>query len=167
MLNDEVIPQVMAMLPKADSILSAVNALANDPSLPQTIQELNSTIATAHKTASNLKQMSGDIALFTKRELPELTTKLHSFSDNLLALSGAVDSLQLASIAQNLAETTSSLKAISTNLQTSLESDANTAGALLNEKDLYIRIDSLVHNADQLIQDIKANPKRYLKISIF
>ena len=52
-------------------------------------------------------------------------------------------------------------------LEHSLQNSETTMGALVNEKELYSRIDSLVQSTEYLVKDIKANPKKYLKISIF
>jgi phospholipid/cholesterol/gamma-HCH transport system substrate-binding protein len=42
-----------------------------------------------------------------------------------------------------------------------------TVGKLLNEKELYEKLDLMVGDLDVLVKDIKANPKRYLKFSLF
>jgi phospholipid/cholesterol/gamma-HCH transport system substrate-binding protein len=42
-----------------------------------------------------------------------------------------------------------------------------TAGKLITEQELYNRLNSMVDNMNALVKDIKENPKRYLKISIF
>lgn len=167
MLNNQVIPKVMAILPKADSILTAINAIANDPAIPQTIRELHATMATAHRTMSQLEGASRDIAQFSRTELPDISEKLSEFSDNLLAISGAIDSVELSTAIADLSATSTSLKAMAKKLENTLQNEETTVGALVNEKELYNRIDSLVQSADHLVKDIKANPKRYLKISIF
>ena len=42
-----------------------------------------------------------------------------------------------------------------------------TVGKLLNEKELYEKLDRVVGDLDALVKDIKANPKRYVKFSVF
>lgn len=42
-----------------------------------------------------------------------------------------------------------------------------TAGKLLSERDIYDKLNRMVDNVDALVKDIKANPKRYLKFSLF
>jgi phospholipid/cholesterol/gamma-HCH transport system substrate-binding protein len=42
-----------------------------------------------------------------------------------------------------------------------------TAGKLINNDDLYNKMNDTIDDLDKLIADIKANPKKYLKISIF
>lgn len=43
----------------------------------------------------------------------------------------------------------------------------NTAGLLLGDPALHNRLDSLVTSADSLINDIKADPRKYINLSIF
>lgn len=42
-----------------------------------------------------------------------------------------------------------------------------TVGKLLNEKELYNKLDRVVSDLDALVKDIKENPKRYVKFSVF
>lgn len=167
MLNNQVIPQVMAILPKADSILSAINALANDPALPKAIDELHETISAAHKAMHHIAGASQNIESFSNKQLPKITKKIQLFTNQLTSLSQAVDSTELATAIQNISATSSSLKEISKKIEKTLEENNSSIGALVNERDLYNRIDSLVQSADSLVKDIKAHPKKYLKISVF
>jgi phospholipid/cholesterol/gamma-HCH transport system substrate-binding protein len=42
-----------------------------------------------------------------------------------------------------------------------------SAGKLITEKELYNRLNTMVENMNALVNDIKENPKRYLKFSLF
>ena len=42
-----------------------------------------------------------------------------------------------------------------------------TVGKLLNEKDVYEKLNKMVGDLDLLVKDIKENPRRYVKFSIF
>lgn len=42
-----------------------------------------------------------------------------------------------------------------------------SAGKLINEKELYNRLNTMVDSVSDLVKDIKENPKRYLKFSVF
>lgn len=167
MLNEEVIPFVLSMLPKADSILSAINKLTNDPSLASSIQDLTGTIASANKTAHNLQLISQRLETFSQKELPRISSNLGTFAENMGAASSALDSAKVAEMVTELTLATASLQEISKKLENSLNDNSNSLGALINEKSLYMRIDSLVKATDELITDIKKNPKRYLRISVF
>ena len=63
----------------------------------------------------------------------------------------------------NLESTSRELKSFPQRLNQS----NGTVGRLLNEDGLYNRIDSVTTSLDALIRDIKANPKKYVKLSLF
>jgi phospholipid/cholesterol/gamma-HCH transport system substrate-binding protein len=42
-----------------------------------------------------------------------------------------------------------------------------TAGKLVNERELYDKLNRVVDDLDVLVKDVKENPKRYLKFSVF
>ncbi len=42
-----------------------------------------------------------------------------------------------------------------------------TAGKLVTDQELYIRMNAMVDNVNALVKDIKENPKRYVKFSLF
>ncbi|GAM09036.1 mce related protein [Geobacter sp. OR-1] len=48
-----------------------------------------------------------------------------------------------------------------------LEKGEGTAGRLVSDKELYDRMNRVVDNLDALVKDIKENPKRYVKFSLF
>jgi phospholipid/cholesterol/gamma-HCH transport system substrate-binding protein len=55
-----------------------------------------------------------------------------------------------------------------------LNSSDNTVGALLNEKELYNEamgkiesLDGVIENVNLLLEDMKANPGRYIHFSVF
>ena len=74
-----------------------------------------------------------------------------------------LDSLRLQETISNLESTSRELKSFTQRLNQS----NGTVGRLLNEDGLYNRIDSVTTSLDALIRDIKANPKKYVKLSLF
>ncbi len=63
----------------------------------------------------------------------------------------------------NLAQVSSSLKEIAERM----EQGSGTLGKLSQDEALYENLKSLSQDMDSLVRDIKQNPKRYLKFSIF
>ena len=49
----------------------------------------------------------------------------------------------------------------------SIEKGEGNAGLLLKDDKLYKNLESSTKKLDALIEDIKQNPKRYLKFSVF
>ena len=48
-----------------------------------------------------------------------------------------------------------------------LKTKDGTAGKLLNDADAYDKLVTMIESIDALIKDIKANPKKYVKLSLF
>ena len=69
-------------------------------------------------------------------------------------INGTLDSLQVLSASLN-------------KTALSLNSGEGTAGKLLNDKQLYDKLTTTVESLETLIRDIKANPKKYIKFSVF
>ena len=63
----------------------------------------------------------------------------------------------------NLEVATKSLNTILTNVNSS----DNTVGALLNDKEVYNKLDKAMGNLNLLLKDLRLHPKRYVHISVF
>jgi len=72
----------------------------------------------------------------------------------LVRINGTLDSLQTLSNNLNIAAKT-------------MNSGDGTAARLLNDDQLYQKLNTSIENLDTLIKDIKANPKKYVKFSLF
>ncbi|MBQ5826856.1 MAG: MCE family protein, partial [Bacteroidaceae bacterium] len=89
--------------------------------------------------------------------------------------------LDLQKTINSVDQTLADVKTFSTNLNTfttnlnntALELDRkingkdNSLGLLLNDRSLYDNINSTIADADSLVIDLKAHPKRYVHFSVF
>jgi phospholipid/cholesterol/gamma-HCH transport system substrate-binding protein len=76
------------------------------------------------------------------------------------------DTLAQAKIGTTLREANSSLASLSSVLN-KIDKGEGSVGLLLSDDKLYNNLESSAKKLDALIEDIKQNPKRYLKFSIF
>jgi phospholipid/cholesterol/gamma-HCH transport system substrate-binding protein len=60
-----------------------------------------------------------------------------------------------------------SLRAVMQSLSSKVDRGEGTLGKLVNEDKLYTDLSAMVKDLNALIADIKANPKKYLKVEIF
>lgn len=56
---------------------------------------------------------------------------------------------------------------MSTSLNSKLQSKDNTLGLFLNDRGVYDNLNATLRNADSLMIDLKAHPKRYVHFSVF
>ncbi|MFA6367659.1 MAG: hypothetical protein WCX10_03790, partial [Bacteroidales bacterium] len=96
----------------------------------------------------------------------------NNFKENNQALTNAInnfsnisDTIAKANLGKTITQTNLSLKSLS-NILKSIEQGEGNAGLLLKDDKLYKNMESSTKKLDALIEDIKQNPKRYLKFSI-
>lgn len=96
---------------------------------------------------------------------------------SLRRTAGALDSAALDSTVRNMRATTAHLVALTQSLETAtgrldrvmakVERGDGTVGRLLNDPGAYEELRQSLAQLDSLLADIKANPKRYINLSIF
>lgn len=153
--TDKILPEVANMMPTINATLERLNALLNDKNIDSTLLGLNLASQQLHGMVAGLNQ--------TTHQLDPVISNVGQMTSNLATFSGQLSSMHLDSLMLSLQSTTAQLQQVSQQLR----SKDNTAGLLLNDPALYIRLDSLVRSADHLMRDLKENPKRYVRLSIF
>jgi phospholipid/cholesterol/gamma-HCH transport system substrate-binding protein len=93
--------------------------------------------------------------------------------DKLLARhEGNMDTLMtsFAEASKDFPELVKRMRAVTDELAeitNSLQKNDNTLGALMSDRVLLDKLEKTVHDLDELVTDVKANPKKYLKVEIF
>ena len=149
-------PQIVQLLPKVDSILTHVNQLVQHPALPHTLENAETLTNEAKATLNDLTT-----AIHCFNELAgtyqEVGTKLDTFTGKLNTLS---DDGRIEALLSDLDVTLQNLRTISDEL-----SQGNgTAQRLLSDPALYDRLNNVCTEASSLIEDVKQNPSRYIRI---
>lgn len=165
-LND-MIPTVEKMLPKLDSIMDNLNRLTGDPALA-------STLHNAQAITDNLKESSIQLNSMMRNDLPPMLANLKSASANANRLTANLAAIDVQTTINSVNATLTSahnlanqLGDMSTNLDRKLKSKDNTLGLFLNDTNVYDNLNSTLRNADSLMIDLKAHPKRYVHFSVF
>lgn len=161
-LSDNLLPSISSILPKIDSLLYNLNTVVGDPALVKSVQKLDGI-------TDNLYQATGGLNRVVAKEIPRLTghtdqvvTNLDTITRNLSELSAQLKQLPLNSTMDNVNDITKNLSRFSNQLN-----DKNsTLGMLMNDPELYKRINRVTADIDSLILDIQKNPKRYISIKL-
>ncbi len=137
-------------------ILMELNRAARD--LQQVIQQQGGHLDHA---VGNFSTFSEDMSRFAKR----LDTIAISQKGNLAE---GIKSIRTTS--KTMEEASGKFKDASTSIDNvfkKLERGDGTIGKLMNDERLYVHLDSLIVNLNELVKDLKANPKRYVNVSVF
>ena len=154
-LQDEFVPRISTTLSRMDSVLLQANAILSNPNIEPTLADVRQSAQHINASSAQLQR--------SLSSLPTIMGRIDHTSANVESFASRLDSLQLQETVANLESTSRELKSFTQRLN---QSDG-TVGRLLNEDGLYNRIDSVTTSLDALIRDIKANPKKYVKLSLF
>jgi len=161
--------QVSSVLSKLDSALAKANSIVDD----QNRREIKLLLANLNSTVETFKQAS----LHTNRILSSNEARVASLLDNanktVLAANTAVGSYgrvandidvkKLNSTIDRLNQTSMQLN----NLVEGVNGGKGSLGKLTQDEELYNNLNRTANSLNELAEDIKANPKRYLNFSVF
>ena len=161
-ISNDVMPAVNSILPKIDSLLYNLNTLVADPALLASIQRLDGITGNVYAATDGLKTtLKSDIPIIM-RNTRGITHGLDSVVSNLGMLSYNLKELPLSITVDNVNQITANL----TKFSDQLNNQKSTLGMLMNDPELYNRLNSVAASVDSLIVDIKRNPKRYISIKL-
>ena len=152
-------PQVEQLLPKLDSILSAINTLVNDPALNGTLQNAEELTAKLNTTATQLNKLTAQLG----SKVPSVMEKADGVLANTEKLTENLGQMDLAATMQKVDATLASVQ----QLTAALNSPKGTMGMLMNDAQLYQNITTTMRDVDSLLVDFKLHPKRYINVSVF
>jgi phospholipid/cholesterol/gamma-HCH transport system substrate-binding protein len=150
--------------------------------LTKDMQKIAGTLSQGDKLkriVENLAEASGRLKTLIERDAPGIEAGVQSFQrsaatvDKLLERNaGNIDTLMtsFASASRDFPELVGRMREVTDALAEitgSLRSSDNTLGALMTDRALMDKLEKTVKDLDELVADIKANPKKYLKIEIF
>ncbi|MBP6430033.1 MAG: MCE family protein [Bacteroidales bacterium] len=159
-----------------DSLLTGVNNVMDR----KTQENIILTMESMKNTAQNVEHISLNLDKIIESEQAKIKTILanaesitSNLKENNQALTNAInnfsnisDTIAKANLGSTIRETNMSLKTLS-NILKSIENGEGNAGLLIKDDKLYKNLESSTKSLDLLIEDIKANPRKYIKLSIF
>ena len=161
-ITQNVLPAVGDLMPKVDSLLTSLNTLVSDPALLKTVQTLDDV-------AENINVASGSLNNLLGRQVPGLIGNANKVTQNLDSITSNLNLLSLQLRQLPISSTMDNVNDISANLakfSNQLNSSNSTLGMLMNDPELYNRINRVAADVDSLLIDIQKNPKRYISIKL-
>lgn len=182
-LSEEVNAQIMplkikteSMIGTLDSLLVAFRAVFN----PKTRANIKSSFVHIKTTLINLESSSvklDNILVSGKDRIKVILKNAESITDNLEKNNANIerilknfgdisDTLAAANITQVISNADASLSKFS-KIMDKIEKGEGSIGLLLQDEELYNKLESASNDLDKLLIDIKKNPKRYVHFSAF
>ena len=173
---DKLGSSIAPMAQNLDSILFATKNILNQ----QTQNNLQHTFANLEATSERLSSISGQFDNLMKNEKEKIgkiisntesiTSNLKNNNDelnNIISKIGQItDTVAQAQLGSTILQTTQTLEKLN-NVLGVIEKGKGNIGLLINDEGLYKNLDESAKKLDALIEDIKANPKKYINVSVF
>ncbi len=165
LVNDKLTPlqnKVENAVVSADSVITGVNKLLD----PDTRKNLQVSIKEFSETMKSLKGVSRSLdALLAENssKLDRTFTNLDEMSANFNKFSDTLSTIEVNKILNDFEEVAADFKKVAAKL----ENGEGTAGKLLNDDTAYENLKRATKQMEELLQDIKLNPKRYVHFSVF
>jgi len=161
--------KVRDVLDSLKKTLSGVNSLLNDQTkanLQQTFANLNQATTSLNKI---MDEQNGPLAK-SLNNVSSITENLKNNNDSITATISNAKRATEKFANLEIQPTIDSLNAAISQLRgvvAKMNSKDGTLGALINDKQLYNKLNDAILSAEILMDDLRAHPKRYVNISVF
>jgi phospholipid/cholesterol/gamma-HCH transport system substrate-binding protein len=171
-VESELLPikdKVANLIVAIDSVINSINEVLNADfkrDLGGTLANLNNTTESLNKIVGSkekeLKATLDNVNKFTQM-LADNSGRMNSTFSNLEAIT---DTLAAADIYASISKLKASLEKAAL-MMDNMNNGKGTAGKFLTNDTLYTNLTNSLESLNVLLQDMKANPKRYVHFSIF
>ncbi len=182
-LGQAVNKQVLPLKLKAENLISSIDSIAvivqqvlnknTRDNLVEAIEHVKQTLSNIAHTTQNLDTLMGS----QRNNLAKIITNVESISSNLnrsndkitnilTNFSSLSDSLSKARIPYTIAQVNKAIGDLDAILLKVNKGDGSV-GQLLNNEQLYKEVEKAARDLNLLLEDIKKNPSKYVKVSVF
>ena len=153
---DPIIAKVDALLPKLDTLVSGITVLVNESKVQESLLELNKMTVRLNQTVTSLNGL-------LKNDVPTIMNNVESTTANLDTISSQLKEAEVEKILANANRTLNEMK----QLMKRVQANDNTVGKLLNTTELHEHLNNTLSDVDSLVNAIKENPKKYIRVKVF
>ena len=149
-------------LKSVDSLVSALTEVFDEPTrnkLQEAITNLNGTLKSFRGASKNLEILLAD----NKDKIDRTFTNLDQTTSNFAKLSDSLAQLETGKLVNDLQNVVARFDSIVTDLN----NGEGSMGKLLKDQNLYDNLEGASKQLEELLQDFKLNPKRYVNVSVF
>lgn len=178
-LTDEIAPMgetLSSILKRIDTLTNTLNRTI-DEQAKQNIQLTLTNINQISQRLNNVAMNVDNLVSKDKDKLDRIVSNVESITRNLVDNNQAISNIisrfdnissdiEKQNIGSTLAKVKTSLESINSMLN-KIEKGEGNIGMLLSDEGLYRNVTSAAKDLDELILDLKKNPKKYIHVSVF
>lgn len=178
-LTDEIAPigeTLSSVLKRIDTLTNTLNRTIDE----QAKQNIQLTLTNINQISQRLNSVAmnvDNLVAKDKDKLDRIVSNVESITRNLVDNNQAITNIisrfdkissdiEKQNIGSTLAKVKTSLESINSMLN-KIEKGEGNIGMLLSDEGLYRNITSAAKDLDELILDLKKNPKKYIHVSVF
>ena len=161
--------QVQSVLKRVDSLMLNANAITdarNQAEIRALLASLNRTVSAFETTSRQTNQLLANNDPRIQRMLDNAnlaTVSAKNAIDKYGTVAESIDTEKLNNTIEKLSVTADKLNSVISGIQ----NGEGSLGKLAKDEQLYNNLNKTAENLNVLVEDMKANPKRYLNISVF
>ncbi len=182
-LVEEVNAQLKPIKLKAESLISSVDSVIrvievilnaeSQQNLIESFKGINNAIASLERTSFRVDTLVAE----QREKINSIFTNIDNLSSTLSANSNELDNIikNFSQISDTLAQADIAATVVKANaaladvqkITEKIERGEGSLGMLINNPDLYNKLESASNELDLLVEDIRINPNRYVQFSVF
>lgn len=165
-----------SLISSVDSVIRVIEVILNPKSqtnLVESFKGINNAVASLERTAFRIdtlvleeKERISDILDDINKLSSVLSSNGSELNNIIKNFSQISDTLAKANISETLNQINGALADFE-QVMTKINNGEGTLGMLINNPDLYNKLESATTNLDLLVEDIRVNPNRYIHFSVF
>jgi phospholipid/cholesterol/gamma-HCH transport system substrate-binding protein len=165
LVNEKLTPlkdKISNAVVEIDTLLTSINYVFD----VNTRNNLRNSFKNLNETFTTLNLSTKKIEGVLNSNTDNINSTIENFrttSDNLSKMSDTLSKIEFNRIVQNADETLLNLKEISNKLK----NGDGSLGKLMNDDQMYINLENATKELEELLSDVKLNPKRYVHFSVF
>ena len=165
LINRQIEPlsrQLQSTITSVDSIFTGASNVLNRQTQEE-IKESISVLTSAINSINNSSLIIEETLISKNSQINNTIENFEKISSNLSNVSDELNSFDMSSLLSNIEVTVDGISSI----VDKLDSDNSTLGKLVNKDEIYNNLNTSIESLNILINDIKANPKKYVHFSVF
>lgn len=154
-LSGELMPRIQSIIPQLDSLMVSLQVIAQDKAIEKSLDNIQFITTNLKGTSVKLDKLMGN-------EVPTLLATANSMMTKFDKVGDGLSKVDFDKTVKQINTTLASIQSVTDKIN----KGEGTLGMLLVDKSLYNNINTAVGSANDLLVDLKANPKRYVQISL-